>query len=163
MADERTNAPCNEASAVPAGSSWPTLIKRDGDELFDHYRHVLEKLGNENGLLGLIFNKSQNKFQDPAKLWRLMLDEKRKLKESTFRGCELVRSTARLCAMNMMLHGIGGDELPLVVADSLAGDPGDRYEIVMTNPPFGKKSSTTIVADDDKVARETEIIERDDF
>jgi type I restriction enzyme M protein len=90
-------------------------------------------------------------------------DEKRKLKESTFRGCELVQSTARLCAMNMMLHGIGGDELPLVVADSLAGDPGDRYEIVMTNPPFGKKSSTTIVADDGKVARETEIIERDDF
>jgi type I restriction enzyme M protein len=81
----------------------------------------------------------------------------------TFRGCELVQSTARLCAMNMMLHGIGGDELPLVVADSLAGDPGDRYEIVMTNPPFGKKSSTTIVADDGKVARETEIIERDDF
>ena len=65
--------------------------------------------------------------------------------------------------MNMMLHGIGGDELPLVVADSLAGDPGDRYEIVMTNPPFGKKSSTTIVADDGKVARETEIIERDNF
>ena len=65
--------------------------------------------------------------------------------------------------MNMMLHGIGGDELPLVVADSLAGDPRDRYEIVMTNPPFGKKSSTTIVADDGKVARETEIIERDDF
>lgn len=49
------------------------------------------------------------------------------------------------------------------MADSLAGDPGDRYEIVMTNPPFGKKSSTTIVADDGKVARETEIIERDDF
>ena len=90
-------------------------------------------------------------------------DEKRKLKETTFRGCELVQSTARLCAMNMMLHGIGGEELPLVVADSLAGDPGDRYEIVMTNPPFGKKSSTTIVADDGKVARETEIIERDDF
>ena len=90
-------------------------------------------------------------------------DEKRKLKESTFRGCELVQSTARLCAMNMMLHGIGGDEFPLVVADSLAADPGDRYDIVMTNPPFGKKSSTTIVAEDGKVARETEIIERHDF
>jgi type I restriction enzyme M protein len=49
-------------------------MKRDGDELFDHYRHVLEKLGNEEGLLGLIFNKSQNKFQDPAKLRRLIDD-----------------------------------------------------------------------------------------
>ena len=37
-------------------------------------RHVLEKLGNEKGLLGLIFNKSQNKFQDPAKLRRLIVN-----------------------------------------------------------------------------------------
>ena len=74
MADERTKAPYNEPSAVPAEYSWPTLIKKDGDELFDHYRHVLEKLGNEKGLLGLIFNKSQNKFQDPAKLRRLIVD-----------------------------------------------------------------------------------------
>jgi type I restriction enzyme M protein len=68
MADERTKVPYDEPSAVPSEYSWPTLIKKDGDELFDHYRHVLERLGNEKGLLGLIFNKSQNKFQDPAKL-----------------------------------------------------------------------------------------------
>ena len=37
-------------------------------------RHSLEKLGNEKGLLGLIFNKSQNKFQDPTKLRRLIVD-----------------------------------------------------------------------------------------
>jgi hypothetical protein len=37
---------------VPVQASWPTLIKRDGDDLFDHYRHVLEKLGNEKGLSG---------------------------------------------------------------------------------------------------------------
>jgi type I restriction enzyme M protein len=68
MADERTKAPYNEPSAVPAEYSWPTLIKKDGDELFDHYRHVLEKLGNEKGLLGLIFNKSQNKFLGPGQV-----------------------------------------------------------------------------------------------
>src|SRR5690606_30513774 len=54
--------------------TWPTLLKKDGDDLFDHYRHTLEALGNEKGLLGLIFNKSQNKFQDPAKLRRLVAD-----------------------------------------------------------------------------------------
>ncbi|MFO7983396.1 MAG: N-6 DNA methylase, partial [Desulfuromonadales bacterium] len=65
------------------------------------------------------------------------------------------QSTARLCAMNLMLHGIGGNgtRLPLVVSDTLAGDPGDRYEVVLTNPPFGKKSSTTIVAEDGKVSK----------
>jgi hypothetical protein len=34
--------------------AWPTLPKKDGDELFDYYRHTLEILGNEKGLLGLI-------------------------------------------------------------------------------------------------------------
>jgi type I restriction enzyme M protein len=72
MADERTKPPYNQQSAVPAKYNWPTLLKKDGDELFDHYRHMLESLGNEKGLLGLIFNKSQNKFQDPSKLRRLV-------------------------------------------------------------------------------------------
>ena len=91
MADERTKPPYNQPSAVSAKYNWPTLLKKDGDDLFDHYRHMLESLGKdfspsplnsspiegeefwrkalsaEKGLLGLIFNKSQNKFQDPSK------------------------------------------------------------------------------------------------
>jgi type I restriction enzyme M protein len=48
--------------------------------------------------------------------------------------------------MNLMLHGIGGDkELPIIVADSLASHPGEYFELVLPNPPFGKKSRTTIV------------------
>src|SRR5438094_1081461 len=74
MADERTKPPYNQPSSFPAGYDWPSLLKRDGDELFDHYRRLLEKLGSKKGLLGLIFTKSQNKFQDPAKLRRLIVD-----------------------------------------------------------------------------------------
>jgi type I restriction enzyme M protein len=53
MADERTKPPYNQPSAVPAKYNWPTLLKKDGDDLLDHYRHMLESLGNEKGLLGL--------------------------------------------------------------------------------------------------------------
>src|SRR5438046_1940067 len=74
MAAERTKSPYNQPSSFPAGYDWPSLLKRDGDELFDHYRRLLEKLGSKKGLLGLIFTKSQNKFQDPAKLRRLIVD-----------------------------------------------------------------------------------------
>jgi type I restriction enzyme M protein len=49
-------------------------LAKDGDELFDHYRHALEALGQHKGTLGLIFGKAQNKFQDPAKLRRLVVD-----------------------------------------------------------------------------------------
>ena len=250
MADERAKPPYNQPSQIPAKYDWQSLLKKDGDDLFDHYRHILEKLGQEKGLLGLIFNKAQNKFQDPAKLRRLVVDligsenwsvmsadvkgdayeglleknaqdtksgagqyftprpliramvdaiapkpgeticdpacgtggfflishdyivrhnlnmskqQKRLLDESTFRGWELVQSTARLCAMNFMLHGIGGDKIPLTVADSLASDPGDRFEIVLTNPPFGKKSSITIVNGEGRTDKETLIYERQDF
>lgn len=58
----------NTNNIVPGQWGWQTLLKKDGDELFNHYRHTLENPGNEKGLLGLIFNKSQNKFLDPAKL-----------------------------------------------------------------------------------------------
>lgn len=70
------------------------------------------------------------------------------LKLHTFYGTEIVPNTYRLCLMNLLLHGIGefGGVPPIKCADSLASAPGDNdlCEYVMTNPPFGKKSSTTI-------------------
>jgi type I restriction enzyme M protein len=65
--------------------------------------------------------------------------------------------------MNMFLHGIGGDESPIEVGDSLISDPSIRYDIVLTNPPFGKKSSITIVNDEGKADKESLIYERQDF
>ncbi len=251
MADERAQPPYNQASIVPGAYSWPSLLAKDGDELFDHYRHVLEALGQQKGTLGLIFGKAQNKFQDPAKLRRVIVDligaetwtilgvdvkgdayeglleknaqdtksgagqyftpraliqamvdciapqpgehvtdpacgtggflftahnyitthnksltrdQLKHLKEKAFTGYELVQSTARVCAMNMMLHGIGSEKsVPVVVGDALATDPGKRFEVVLANPPFGKKSSTVIVGEDGRTSTEKDTIERDDF
>jgi type I restriction enzyme M protein len=251
MADERSHPPYNQASPIPAAYAWPALLAKDGDALFDHYRHTLEELGKGKGTLALIFAKAQNKFQDPAKLRRVIVDlidaenwsamgadvkgdayeglleknaqdtksgagqyftprpliqamvdcigprpgevvcdpacgtggflftahqylthhnpnltrdEKRHLKEGAFRGWELVQATARVCAMNLMLHGIGSEKsVPVKVADALAADPGERFDVVLANPPFGKKSSTMIVGEDGKTSTEKEIVERDDF
>jgi type I restriction enzyme M protein len=74
MADERSQPPWRQPSPIAKGFDWPSLLAKDGDELFDHYRHLLEKLGAEKGTIGLIFGKAQNKFQDPAKLRRLVVD-----------------------------------------------------------------------------------------
>ena len=74
MADERSAPPYNQPSIVPAAYAWPTLLAKDGDDLFDHYRHALEKLGQEKGTLGLFYGKAQNNFQEPAKLRRVILD-----------------------------------------------------------------------------------------
>jgi type I restriction enzyme M protein len=62
------------------------------------------------------------------------------------KGWELVPNTARLCIMNLYLHGIDADPCPIKSGvDSLASDPGERFSVVLTNPPFGKKSSISIV------------------
>src|SRR5262245_9381978 len=74
MADEQSRAPFNKPSPIPKDFDWQSLLKRDGDELETHYRHVLESLGKEKGMLGVIFRKAQNKIQDPAKLRRLVVD-----------------------------------------------------------------------------------------
>jgi type I restriction enzyme M protein len=249
MAHEQTQPPLNRPSAIPADFAWPQLLKRDGDELEVHYRHILEALGHEKGLLGVIFRKAQNKIQDPAKLRRLIADlidreqwtsldtdvkgdayegllaknaedvktgagqyftprpliqaivevmrpepgmticdpacgtggfllaahdyiadthpldrgQQRHLKFEALHGWEIVDGTARLCVMNMFLHGIGGDESPIRVADSLAADPSDRFEMVLTNPPFGKKSSFMVVNAEGESERENHVVVRDDF
>lgn len=55
-------------------------------------------------------------------------------------------------------------ELPLFPGiDSLASHPGDYFDVVLTNPPFGKKSSTTIIGANGKPYKEKETIEREDF
>ncbi len=87
------------------------------------------------------------------------------LRHRALHGWEIVDSAARLCVMNLYLHGIGanGGSSPIHVADSLAADPGDRFDIVMTNPPFGKKSSVTFINEEGEAKRESQVIVRDDF
>jgi len=53
---------------ITADYDWDSLLRRDGDELETHYRHALEELGKQEGMLGIIFRKAQNKIQDQAKL-----------------------------------------------------------------------------------------------
>ena len=80
-------------------------------------------------------------------------------------GLELVDGTARLAAMNLLLHGIGRPDGPslIEVKDSLIADPGTRWSVVLSNPPFGRKSSITMVGADGREAREDREIERPDF
>lgn len=251
MADEQTKPPFNRPHVVPRGFSWPILVTLAGDDLEVQYRHTLEELGKQPGMLGLIFRKAQNKIQDPAKLQRLIIDlidkeqwtslssdvkgdayegllqknaedvkggagqyftprplikamaqavdiqpgetvcdpacgtggfllaahdhvlhdfdldrdQLKFLKNGTLHGVELVDSVTRLCAMNLMLHGIGdvaGDQLPVQTRDALAGKHGE-YDVVLANPPFGKKSSVTIIGEDGDSSKESLVIKRDDF
>jgi type I restriction enzyme M protein len=92
-------------------------------------------------------------------------DQKRHLRFDALRGWEIVDNTARLCVMNLLLHGIGSEEAesPIAVDDALKADPGDRFDMVLTNPPFGKRSSMTFVTDEGDVAREDLVVLRDDF
>ena len=61
------------------------------------------------------------------------------------------------------MHGIGGEESPIEVGDSLLSDPGKRYKLVLTNPPFGKKSSITITNGEGKADKESLTYNRQDF
>lgn len=77
MADEYSHPPYNRAVNIPTEYSWPSLTAQTGADLEVHYVKLLLELGNRPGMLGQIFTKSQNKIQDPAKLYRLvrLIDE----------------------------------------------------------------------------------------
>ena len=253
MAHERTQPPLGEAPVVPPEFGWPSLLRRDGAELEEHYRRLLEELAKQPGMLGLIFRKSQNKVQDPAKLRCLIADlidretwtalsadvkgdayeglleknaqdvkggagqyftprpliqaivdvmvprpgesigdpacgtggfllaahdsiirhhpnldveEKRHLKLHALHGVDIVDGVTRLCAMNLLLHGIGpndgGAVPPVRTDDSLRADPGERFDLVLTNPPFGRKSSVLVIGADGEQEREALSVVRED-
>ncbi len=85
------------------------------------------------------------------------------LKDKALHGWEIVDSAARLCVMNLYLHGIGGDETTIRVDDSLRTHPDENFDMVLTNPPFGRKSSLTFVNSEGKSEKETLVVERPDF
>lgn len=90
--------------------------------------------------------------------------EKKHLKERFVAGTDLVPNTARLCVMNLLLHGVSADPCPIRSGvDSLANVGSERYSLVLTNPPFGKKSSITIIGEDGQLEREDHAYERQDF
>ena len=250
MADEYAKPPHNRALPIPADYGWDSLTTRRGAELEAHYMALLRELGQQKGILGQIFTKSQNKIQDPAKLSRLidMIDreewtamgvdlkgqiyeglleknaedtksgagqyftpraliramvecvqpeplktiadpacgtggfflaaydyiaahhqldkaQRRFLKYETFHGNEIVANTRRLCLMNMFLHNIGDIDSDNVIqsTDSLVADSGLRADYVLTNPPFGKKSSMTFTNEDGEQEKEELTYNRQDF
>ena len=220
--DQERSELLGEASIIPAKWRWEKLAPLSGDDLELHYRHALENLAKETGLIGTIFRKAQNKLTDPAKLKRVVslidaetwigigVDVKgaiyegllernaaevksgagqyftprplinamvavidprigetvhdpacgtggfllsaydhmksqsqdrarqRRLREQSLSGVDIVDEVVRLCGMNLYLHGIGDGESPIRFADALAADPDERYDVVLTNPPFGK-------------------------
>jgi len=247
MDDERTEL-LGEPSIIPEQYRWARLAGKEGDALELQYRHSLEELGKEPGLIGTIFRKAQNKLTDPAKLRRVvsliasegpwigigvdvkgqiyeglleknasevksgagqyftprpvidaivkcvhpligetvcdpacgtggfllsaydfMKNQKqdrellRHLRHDAFQGIDIVDEVVRLCAMNLYLHGIGNGGSPVRQGDALAIAPRERYSVVLTNPPFGKKSSYKVVGQDGQVSTERENYEREDF
>lgn len=250
MADEYSKPPHNRPLSIPTKYAWESLTDKKGAELETHYTTVLRELGFQKGILGQIFTKSQNKIQDPAKLYKLIdligkeqwsvlgadvkgeiyeglleknaedtksgagqyftpraliramvecvrpepnktiadpacgtggfflgaydflvenydLDHasKKFLKYETFFGNEIVAGTRRLALMNLFLHNIGDitSENFISPADALIADDGRRFDYVLANPPFGKKSSQTFTNEAGEQEKEDLTYNRQDF
>ena len=97
--------------------------------------------------------------------YQLTRDQKEFLKNETFHGWEIVRTTYRLSLMNLFLHNIGDlyGVVPVTRNDALLADPGVRYDYVLTNPPFGRKSSMTFTNEEGDQEREDLVYNRQDF
>jgi len=80
-----------------------------------------------------------------------------------FSGVDIVPEVVRLAAMNLYLHGITGVDSIVEAKDALLGAGGKTYDVILTNPPFGKKQSYRIVRDDGEIDSEREDYDRQDF
>ncbi|MBM4263543.1 MAG: SAM-dependent DNA methyltransferase [Deltaproteobacteria bacterium] len=91
-------------------------------------------------------------------------DEKRSLREELVEGMELSPKVARMCAMNVYLHGIGGDKIVVHSGhDSLAAPWSKEYTMILANPPFGKSQSLLFVNEEGDTEKDDQVIVREDF
>jgi len=91
--------------------------------------------------------------------------QKEFLKHETFYGHEIVANTRRMCLMNMFLHNIGEIDGESLVSpnDALIADNGKRFDTVLANPPFGKKSSMTFTNEEGEQEKDDLVYNRQDF
>lgn len=234
-------------SKIPKLCSWSHLKNLDGIELENAYNNALNTLSKNSGIIGAIYQKAQNKINEPAKLKRLIslidgttwlglnVDVKgaiyegllaknatetkagagqyftpraliksivkmmnptpkmsvcdpacgtggfllaaydymkaqtkdsavlKALREEKIRGKDITPLVVSLCAMNLYLHGLNAEKSLVEVGDSLVELGNRRFDMVLTNPPFGKKSSTKIMNDDGSVKSQSESYSREDF
>jgi len=87
------------------------------------------------------------------------------LKRETFFGNEIVAGTRRLALMNMFLHNIGEIDGESMISpnDALVSDSGKRFDYVLANPPFGKKSSMSFTNDEGEQEKDELTYNRQDF
>ena len=91
-------------------------------------------------------------------------DQLRALQTDLVEGMELSPKVGRMCAMNAILHGIGGDEVVVHTGhDSLAAPWKGEYSMVLANPPFGKKQSLLFVNEEGDTEKEDQVVYREDF
>lgn len=112
-----------------------------GGFLFNAYQYVLDTYGAD-----------------------LDKNEKRKIKEELVEGMELSPKVGRMCAMNLYLHGIGGDKVVVHSGhDSLATSWKREYSMILANPPFGKSQAVEFVNEEGDTEKEDAVVVREDF
>ena len=252
MSYEYSLPPYKRNVGIPEGYTWADMNTLKGAELEDKYKAILEKLGEQGGILTKIFKGAVNKISNAAILYRVVqmidkekwvsmssdvkgeiyegllqknaediksgagqyftprpliramvrcvrpepmktvadpccgsggfflaaheyiadpahytLDREAKefLKSKTFFGNEIVPATYKTALMNLYLHNIGDiyGDVPITLGDALLTDPGTRVDYVLTNPPFGKKSSITFTNDEGEQEEDELVYNRQDF
>lgn len=120
---------------------------------------ICDPAAGTGGFLFTAYNYVLDKYEK-----ELNRDEKRALREELVEGMELSPKVARMCAMNLYLHGIGGDKVVVHSGhDSLAAPWNKEYTMILANPPFGKSQSLLFVNEEGDTEKDDKVIVREDF
>lgn len=76
-------------SKIPDGYKWKDFCNLSGEDLIEKYEEILRELSKQNGIIGTIFTKAQNKIDRPvhlAKVIKMVSEQNWYMMEGDFKG-----------------------------------------------------------------------------
>lgn len=146
------------------GAIYESILEKNGQDKKSGAGQYFTPRALINAIVDVVDPKINERVADPAcgtggfllSAYAYMKEQSRdaqklmNLKRNGVFGADITPLVVTLASMNLYLHDIGTETSPIVCEDSLLKAPEELYDVVLTNPPFGKRPKGSIDVSDNR-------------
>ncbi len=160
----------SDMTADIKGAIYEGLLERNAEDVKSGAGQYFTPRALVRAIVAVLDPKPNDRINDPAcgtggfllEAHRWIAKRRPGQTAKVYSGSEIVSATARLCLMNFYLRGISPEVTQVKTGDALVTPANDVFDLVLSNPPFGRRSSM-IFTNSTKGDPDQLVYERSDF